>query len=222
MHDRLARSLAGRFKRRSVDIEDLTQVALMGLLKAIDRFDPERGVQFSTYAAATILGELKRHLRDSSWDIRPPRRVHDIYLAVERTIDDLAQQLGRAPRIDEVAGELGISTEEVLEAIDAASGRWLPSLDSPVSDGATVADAVGREDHGLLDVEGSMTVTSLLSRLQEHDERVLRMRFVDGMTMREIASELGRSQMHVSRRVARGLERLRALTQNDSCAYESR
>jgi RNA polymerase sigma-B factor len=145
-----------------------------------------------------------------------------VYLAVERTIDDLAQALGRAPRIDEVAGELGITTEAVLEAMDAAGGRWLPSLDSPISDGATVADSVGREDHGLLDVEGSMTVSSLLSRLHEHDERVLRMRFVDGMTMREIAIELGRSQMHVSRRVARGLERLRALAGSDSCAYESR
>jgi RNA polymerase sigma-B factor len=211
LHAGLARALAKRFARRGHPLDDLTQVAFVGLIKAIDGFDPGRGLQFSTYAMPTILGELKRHMRDQSWGIRPPRRIHDIYLAVERAVDDLAQELRRRPSVSEVAVEVGLSDEDVVEAMEAASGRQLSSLDTPTTRGLLVADAVAGNDRGLADAERSIAVSALLRRLPEADAEVVRMRFGGDMTQLEIARVLGLSQMQVSRTLARSLDRLRRL-----------
>jgi RNA polymerase sigma-B factor len=219
-HAGLARALAKRFARRGHSIEDLTQVAFLGLLKAIDGFDPNRGLQFSTYAMPTILGELKRHMRDQSWGIRPPRRVHDLYLAVERAVDDLTQELGRRPTVSELAAELGIGEEDVLEAMEAASGRQLTSIEIPTTHGLPLADALAGHDRGLGDVERSLAVEALLARLPEEDARVVRMRFGQDMTQLEIARVLGRSQMQVSRTLARSLERLRRLADAEAVFAE--
>jgi RNA polymerase sigma-B factor len=219
-HAGLARALARRFARRGHSLDDLTQVAFLGLLKAIDGFDPHRGLQFSTYAMPTILGELKRHMRDQSWGIRPPRRVHDLYLEVERAVDDLAQELGRRPTIPELAAELDLPEEDVLEATEAASGRQLTSLELPTPHGIPLSDALAGEDRCLGDVERSLAVASLLGRLPHDDEKVLRMRFDQDMTQLEIARALGRSQMQVSRTLARSLERLRSLAEAEAVFAE--
>jgi RNA polymerase sigma-B factor len=210
-HAGLARSLAKRFARRGHSLEDLSQVAFLGLIKAIDGFDPGRGLQFSTYAVPTILGELKRHMRDQSWGIRPPRRVHDLYLEVEREVDDLAQQLGRRPTVPELADSLGLSDEDVVEAMDAASGRQLGSIDGSSTHGRPTSDAIAGEERHFGDVELSLTLSTLLRRLPDDDERVVRMRFGQEMTQLEIARTLGRSQMQISRTLARSLEQLRHL-----------
>jgi RNA polymerase sigma-B factor len=216
----LARALAERFVHRGHPRDDLTQVAFVGLLKAIDGFDPTRGLRFSTYATPTILGELKRHLRDQSWGIRPPRRVHDLYLVVERTVDDLAQEYGRQPTIDEVAACIGVGVEDVLEAMEAAGGRRLPSIETLTGDGGHVSDSVASDDPRLSRVERRMALASLVGHLPEHDKQVLRMRFERDMTQLEIARELGRSQMQVSRALSRCLNRLRALAGTDPAFAE--
>jgi RNA polymerase sigma-B factor len=216
----LARAMAKRFGQRGHPLDDLLQVAYVGLLKAIDGFDPTRGLRFSTYAMPTILGELKRHLRDQSWGIRPPRRVHDLYLAVERTVDDLAQDLRRKPTVKEVADALGVADESVLEAMEAATGRKLPSLDVPPAEGPALVDSIAREDPQLGHVERSLALATLLCHLPERDEEVLRMRFERDMTQLEIARALGRSQMQVSRTLARGLDRLRAMAEVEAVLTE--
>jgi RNA polymerase sigma-B factor len=216
----LARALAERFVHRGHARDDLTQVAFVGLLKAIDGFDPTRGLRFSTYATPTILGELKRHLRDQSWGIRPPRRVHDLYLVVERTVDDLAQELGRQPTMEEVAESLGVSVEDVIEAMEAAGGRRLPSIESLTGEGGHMADSVACHDPRLAHVERHMALAALVGHLPERDKQVLRMRFERDMTQLEIARELGRSQMQVSRALARCLDRLRALAGADPALAE--
>ena len=213
VHAGLARALAQRFSRRGDGADDLTQIAFLGLLKAIDRFDPERGLKFSTYAMPTILGELKRHMRDQSWGIRPPRRVHDLYLEVERTVDDLTQEFGRKPTVAELADRLGTAEELVVEAMDAVTGRKLTSLEVPNPNGGTMSDTVGRRDRGMTDVERTLVVDSLLERLPPEDEEVVRMRFENDMTQLEIAKALGRSQMQISRTLSRSLDRLRRLAE---------
>jgi RNA polymerase sigma-B factor len=215
-HAGLARALARRFKRRPHTLDDLTQVAFLGLLKAIDGFDPTRGLQFSTYGAQTILGDLKRHLRDHSWGIRPSRRVHDLYLAVERALDDLSQALGRPPTVGEVASRIDACDEDVLEAMEAATGRRLQSLDSPIGEGVSLSDAIGANDRALVGVERRLTVDALLGRLPSRDQEVLRMRFERQMSQVEIARVLGGSQMQISRALTRSLGRLRAMADTDS------
>jgi RNA polymerase sigma-B factor len=216
-HTGLAKSLAKRFARRGHPLDDLTQVAFLGLLKAIDGFEPDRGLQFSTYAMPTILGELKRHMRDQSWGLRPPRRVHDLYLEVERAVDDLTQELGRRPTVAELADSLQLCEEDVLEAMEAAHGRQLSSVDSTRADtGAPLADSIGGADRHLGEVERSLALSALVRRLPSDDERVVRLRFGQGMTQLEIAHELGRSQMQISRALARSLKRLRMLADREA------
>ena len=209
-NDGLARALAQRFVRPSSSYDDLLQVAYVGLMKALDGFDPTRGLRFSTYAVPTIVGELKRHLRDQSWDIRPPRRVHDLYLAVEHASDDLAQELGRPPTVAEIGHELGISDERVLDAMGAAAGRHLPSLETPVED-TVLADWLGKDDERLDRIEGAMLFETLMGHLPAVDRRLVRMRYADAMSQSQIARAVGRSQMSVSRALTRSLERLRTL-----------
>jgi RNA polymerase sigma-B factor len=207
----LAQALANRFASRGQALEDLTQVALLALLKAIDGFEPKRGVQFSTYAVPTILGELKRHMRDHSWGIRVPRRVHDLYLEVERGVDDLAQTLGRQPAIAELADNLGLSKHDVAEAMEAASRRQLSSLEAPTRHGFPLSTALAGDDRSLADVERSVAVSALIGRLPEAEAQVVRLRFEQDMTQLEIARVMGRSQIQVSRTLARGLDHLRRL-----------
>jgi RNA polymerase sigma-B factor len=215
----LARALAQRFVRPSYSFDDLLQVAYLGLIKALDGFDPTRGLRFSTYAVPTIVGELKRHLRDQSWTIRPPRRVHDLYLAVEHAADELAQDLGRPPTVAEIGRELGVSDERVLEAMGAAVGRHLPSLEAPVED-TVLADWLGSDDEHLGRVDGSMVFETLMGHLPAVDRRLVRMRYADDMSQSQIARAVGRSQMSVSRALTRSLDRLRTLHAADLVGAE--
>jgi RNA polymerase sigma-B factor len=205
----LAYSLAARFAQRGEELDDLNQVAMVGLVKAVDRFDPERGVALTTFASATILGELKRHLRDRSWSVRLPRRVHDLHLKVQQSIDQLSQDLGRSPTIPEIAADLGAPIEEVVEALDAGGLRHNAPLEvqSPTgSDGAHPGDP----DGNLAEVDGRVSLSPLLNRLPDRQREVLALRFVSGCSQSEIARRIGISQMQVSRLLSKSLAQLRA------------
>ncbi|MGH9058123.1 MAG: sigma-70 family RNA polymerase sigma factor, partial [Acidimicrobiales bacterium] len=158
-HQGLAYSLAARFAQRGEELDDLNQVALIGLLKAIDRFDPTRGAELTTFATATILGELKRHLRDRAWSVRPPRRIHDLHLRAQQSIDELTQELGGSPTLIELAARLEATVEEVVEALDAGGLRHNASLEAPLSpgDNHTLSNRLGFGDQRLADVDGRLT-----------------------------------------------------------------
>jgi RNA polymerase sigma-B factor len=210
-HVGLAQRLAARFANRGESPDDLTQVAMLGLVKAIQGFDPDRGLRFSTYATPTILGELKRHFRDRGWAVRLPRRVHDLYLDVQCALDDLAQETGRSPTVPELAARVGATEEAVLEAVEAGGLRRSASLEARLGpdDPRSLANAMGVEDRRLTDVEHSLTVASVVARLPELEREVVRLRFVEGLTQLEIARRVGRSQMQISRLLCRSLDRLR-------------
>jgi RNA polymerase sigma-B factor len=210
----LARELALRYRYTDEPIEDLNQVAYLGLLKAIDRFDPDRGTRFTSYAVPTILGELKRHFRDRGWALRVPREMQERVLAVNRESEALAKRLGRSPSVREIAERLGCSVEQVLEAREAATSYEAASLDAPVTgidpdDAPTVADTVGSHEGGYELVELGHAIAGAWRALPDRERRVLRLRFVDDLTQREIGERIGVSQMHVSRLLRRALERLR-------------
>ncbi|MDP9242606.1 MAG: RNA polymerase sigma factor SigF [Actinomycetota bacterium] len=213
----LAEYLGRRFGGRGEQLEDLVQVASIGLLKAIDRFDPGREVQFSTYATATIVGELKRHFRDKGWALRVPRRLQETGLRVNKVTAELWQQLGRTPTVKEIAARAGISDDDVLEAMDAVRAYSTTSLDAPLGeDGATPAQALGAEDTSLELLEGWASIAPLVSELPTRERRVLYLRFFADMTQTEIAEELGISQMHVSRLLSQTLARLRSAADTDT------
>lgn len=206
----LAEYFARRFAGRGEPFEDLRQVANIGLLSAIDRFDPGREVRFATYAAATIVGELKRHLRDKAWAIRVPRQLQELALRMNVVIPQLSQELGRAPTVDELAARLDATPEEVLEAREAAQAYSTTSLDTPINEeGRSPVETVGDTDPSLEIVERWTAIGPSIRDLPERERRVLYMRFFSGMTQSEIADEIGVSQMHVSRILAHTLERLR-------------
>jgi len=171
-HCGLAHRLAARFANRGEAPDDLTQVALLGLVKAIDGFDPERGLRFSTYATPTILGELKRHFRDKGWAIRPPRRVHDLYLNVQHAIDDLAQELRRSPTLPEIAERVCASVEDVVEAIEAGGLRRYTSIDARVGpdDERSLASSLGDDDPDLTGIERHLTLAAVVRRLPEVEQ----------------------------------------------------
>jgi RNA polymerase sigma-B factor len=207
----LAEYLARRFAGRGEPIEDLTQVASLGLLSAIDRFDPDRGVRFTTFAAATIVGELKRYLRDKAWSVRVPRRLQELGLEVGRAMPALTQELGRAPTVDELAERVGVAPDDVLEAMDAMHAYAADSLDAPSrEDDVARVETMGTEDASLELVESWSALAPAVADLPERERRVLYLRFFRGMTQSEIADVIGVSQMHVSRILAQTLERLRA------------
>jgi RNA polymerase sigma-B factor len=213
LHAPLAYGLVSRFLHRGEGTEDLQQVALLALVKAVERFDPRRGLQFSTFATPTVLGELKRHFRDKAWVIRLPRRLHDRYLSVQRARDDLAQELGRSPTIPELAERVGSSAEEILQTLEAGDVRGMRSLDTPLpgSDERDLSEVLGGSDEGLAAVERKAALAQLLARLGTRERDVVQLRFYDGLTQMQIAERLGTNQMHVSRLLARSLQRLRAL-----------
>lgn len=210
-HVGLAHWAAGRFAGRGEPFEDLVQVALIGLLKAIDRFDPARGPSFSAYAVATMLGELKRHLRDRSWAVRPPRTLHDRYLRVRSAVDGMTQELGRSPTLEEIAVRAGVAVEEVVEAGEVGAAWRQDSLDERMGPDdwpeARRADLDG--DGSLEAVERRADLAPLLSRLSPRARVVVHLRFVEDMTQSQIAAHLGVSQMQISRILAQSLGRLR-------------
>ncbi|HVL33238.1 MAG TPA: SigB/SigF/SigG family RNA polymerase sigma factor [Actinomycetota bacterium] len=206
----LVEYLARRFRSRGEPIDDLIQVASIGLLKAIDRFDTERGVKFSTYAVPTIIGELKRHFRDTGWAMRVPRRLQERALLLRTVISSAYQELGRSPTVSEIAKRAGLTDEEVLEAMDTMHAHSLESLDTPSEgDEKSPMHAVGAEDDTLEILEGWANVAPLLRTLPERERSLLYYRFVCGMPQSQIADKLGISQMHVSRLLAKTLSTLR-------------
>jgi RNA polymerase sigma-B factor len=212
LHLPLVEYLARRFRNRGEWLDDLTQVATIGLIKSIDRFDLSRGVEFSTYATPTIVGEIKRHFRDKGWAVRVPRRLQELKLALTKAVSDLAQRLGRAPTVAELAAHLQMSEEEVLEGLESANAYSTVSLDAPDSgddDAPAVAESLGMPDDALEGVEYRESLKPLLERLPPREKRILMLRFFGNMTQSQIATELGISQMHVSRLLARTLTQLR-------------
>jgi RNA polymerase sigma-B factor len=219
LHLPLVEYLARRFRNRGEWLDDLTQVATIGLIKSIDRFDLSRGVEFSTYATPTIVGEIKRHFRDKGWAVRVPRRLQELKLALTKAIGDLAQREGRAPTVAELAAHLQMSDEDVLEGLESANAYSTVSLDAPDSgddDAPAVAESLGMLDDALEGVEYRESLKPLLERLPPREKRILLLRFFGNMTQSQIAAELGISQMHVSRLLARTLAQLRdGLTEDE-------
>lgn len=211
MHLPLVEHLARRFRDRGESHDDLVQVGTIGLIKAVDRFDPERGVEFSTYATPTIVGEIKRHFRDRGWAIRVPRRLQEMRLALTRATAELTQSTGRSPTVRELAAHLGVSEDEVLEGLESAQAYATASLDSGSDDpdAPALADTLGADDAALEGVEYRESLRPLLAALPERERRIIVLRFFRNMTQSQIAEEVGISQMHVSRLLARSLAQLR-------------
>ena len=208
----LARDLALRYTYTDEPFDDLFQVASLGLIKAIDRFEPGRGTKFTSYAAPTILGELKRHFRDKGWALHVPRDLQERTLAVSRATEALSKQLGRSPKVREVAAELGCSVEEVLEAQEAAASYEAASLDAPTArdddEAAPLVDLMGGEDTSYELVESRQAIANTWRALPDVERQVLELRFMHDLTQREIGDRIGYSQMHVSRLLRRALDRL--------------
>jgi RNA polymerase sigma-B factor len=212
----LAEYLTRRFAGRGEAADDLYQVASLGLLNAIDRFDTSRDVQFSTYAAVTIVGELKRHFRDKGWSVRVPRRLQEIGLRVNGILPTLYQELRRSPTIGEIAARIGASEEDVLEAMEASQAYSTTSLETPASeDGAAPIDVLGGDDPSIAMLDDWASVAPAVRDLPQRERHVLYLRFFRGLTQSEIAEEIGVSQMHVSRILAQTLRTLREAVGED-------
>jgi RNA polymerase sigma-B factor len=218
LHLPLVEHCARRFRNRGEPFEDLVQVGTIGLLKSIDRFDLERGVEFSTYATPTIIGEIKRYFRDKGWAIRVPRRLQELRMQIGATSAELTQSLGRSPTASELAERIGCTVEEVLEGIESSNAYSTLSLDASDGDedgAGTMLDALGVADENLEHVEIRESIKPLLDRLGSREKRILLLRFFKNMTQSQIAEEIGVSQMHVSRLLSRTLEQLRTSLEVD-------
>ncbi|HEV3320198.1 MAG TPA: SigB/SigF/SigG family RNA polymerase sigma factor [Solirubrobacteraceae bacterium] len=211
----LARRLARRYQRSEEPLEDLMQVASLGLLKAVDRYDPSRDTAFSSFAVPTILGELRRHFRDRTWSVRVPRELQELALRVDKTASALSSQHGRAPTVGEIAAAMDCTEEQVLEALQAAGAYRAGSLDAPRSPagedsaGESVADAIGVEEGGFERAEERATLRPMFAHITERERLVLTLRFVEDLTQAEIGERIGVSQMQVSRLIRHALARLR-------------
>jgi RNA polymerase sigma-B factor len=211
-HLPLAEHIAARFSHRGVPREDLVQVATVGLINAVDRFQPNRGSDFLSFAVPTVMGEVRRHFRDASWAMRVPRRLKELNLAISAASAELAQRIGRAPTPSEIAKHLGLSLEDVFEGLEAGNAYHSVSLDEALSsdsDSDALADTLGEEDTALEGVEFSESLRPLIEQLPERERRILTLRFFRNMTQTQIAERVGISQMHVSRLLARTLDQLR-------------
>jgi RNA polymerase sigma-B factor len=207
-----AKNLALRYRGASESFDDLLQVASLGLVNAIDRFDPERGTPFAAFASPTILGELKRHFRDRVWTVRVPRGLHDRMSEVDKAINALTVDLQRSPSVAEIAARLEVDPTDVLEVLEANHNRRPLSLDRPVGgeeDESPASEWVGDEDAGFELIEDKLALEGVLPHLDERERLVLQLRFVDDLTQSQIADRIGHSQMHVSRILRRTLERIR-------------
>ena len=212
----LARQLARRYQRGTEPLDDLVQVASLGLIKAIDRYSLDRGTAFSSYAVPTILGELKRYFRDVGWAVHVPRGMQERIMQVNSTVEVLSRRLGRSPTPAEVAKDVGLRREEVLEAMEASVAYEASSLDAPRAndmDSDSYADSIGADDEAYEQIEYMQTIAPTMRALPERDRLVLKLRFEDDMTQSEIAERIGVSQMHVSRLIRRALTRLRAVAE---------
>jgi RNA polymerase sigma-B factor len=209
----LVHFLARRFQNRGEPLEDIVQVGFLGLIKAIDRFDPSLGNEFTTFATPTILGEIKRYFRDKGWAIRFPRRLQELYQQVVRVNEEMKNQLGRQPSMAEVAERLGVEQDDVLEAMEMSSAFTPISIDATTGgdddDGRQLSEAVGGEDPNLDRVEMRQVLDRAMQNLNERERRIMIMRFFDEMSQSEVAKRLGISQMHVSRLQRAALEHLR-------------
>jgi RNA polymerase sigma-B factor len=213
----LARSLARAFRTNRDSRDDLVQVACVGLVKAFDRFDPERGLMFGTFAVPTILGELRRHLRDRTWRLHVPRDVQELSVALGPVAEALSGELGRSPTVDELATRMRVSPEAILEAHQAAEAQFGYSLDEPTHADAreSLADTLGGEDRELARAERVVVLESWLAALPARQREIMRLRFEEDLTQREIGELLGLSQIQVSRLLRRSLERLQAMATAD-------
>ena len=212
LHLPLVEHCARRFMNRGEPLDDLLQVGTIGLIKSVDRFDDQRGVEFSTYATPTILGEIKRYFRDKGWAIRVPRRLQELRMSISSVTGDMSQNLGRSPTPREIAEKLGVSVEEVMEGIESANAYATLSLDAgdtAEEGGNSMLDSLGVDDEGLANVEIRASVKPLIEQLPPRERRILLLRFFRGMTQSQIAEEIGVSQMHVSRLLNRTLAQLR-------------
>jgi RNA polymerase sigma-B factor len=209
----LVRSVASRYGGRGEPLEDLVQVGAIGLVLAIERFDVERGTQFTTYAVPTIVGEIQRHFRDRAWAVHVPRRMKELSLRLTRTIESATADLGRAPTIAELAETIGIDEDEVVEALETYHAYSTRSLSQPLgpggSDEETMEDVLGETESGYDEVEDGVLVEAGLSALDARERAIIEMRFFEGLTQSEIAARIGISQMHVSRLLRRALVTMR-------------
>jgi RNA polymerase sigma-B factor len=215
-HRGLASYLAAKFADRAEPHEDMTQVAQVGLINAVDRYDPSRGIEFSTFATPTIVGEIRRHFRDKLWSIHVPRRMRELNRTLMQSVDALSQRLGRSPTITELAEETGVPFDVVLEALEAGRAYTPASLDAERSEeedsrAGGLADALGREDPDIERLEDRTTIDWALGRLSKREREIVMLRFSTQLSQSEIARRLGVSQMHVSRLQRSAIDRLRAL-----------
>src|SRR4051812_48036285 len=211
-HVDFVRRLARRYARRGEQLDDLTQVGCVGLIKAIDRFDGSFGANLTTYAAPNILGEIKRHFRDRGWSVRVPREIQELNVKLTRVVDDLTTKLGRSPSVIELAAETGATAEQVLEALESSSAYSALSLSEapdPDEEGGGPMDALGEEDEHFVQSEQRITLASGIQRLPARERAILHLRFFEGLTQSEIAERVGISQMHVSRLIRNSLDRMR-------------
>jgi RNA polymerase sigma-B factor len=207
----LARHLAARYNGRGEPADDLLQTATVGLIKAVDRYDPDRGVEFAGFAIPTILGEIKRHFRDRTWSVRVPRKMQELRMAITDANNVLLHTLGRSPTVADIALHLGRTEEEVLEGLEGARAYSATSLSTPVSpdQAMELGDTLGAEDGEYEATELRMVLGTAMTMLDERDRNILSLRFYGNLTQSDIASQIGISQMHVSRLIARALLKLR-------------
>lgn len=210
-HLNLVRFLASKFKNRGEPLEDLVQVGSLGLIKAIDRFDPDRGLEFTTFATPTIMGEIKRHFRDKGWSVRVPRRLQELSARVNQVTDDLTSELNRTPTVEEIAERLDTSVDEVLEAMESSSAYSSVPLEGGTTedeDAPGIIDRFATEDADLISSDDRIVIEETLASFSPREQDAIRMRFVEGLTQVEIAEKLGISQVQVSRLLRRALKRV--------------
>jgi RNA polymerase sigma-B factor len=213
-HRGLAASIANDYRGRGVELDDLVQIAMLGTLKAVERFDPERGIPFSSFASRTVNGEIKRYFRDRTWAVRVPRDLQELTLRVDRAVGELSDELHRQPSVKEIGATIGVDEEDVLEALQAGGAYRAVSFDAPRAGGdedlATIGDSVGMSEDGFDRAEERATLQTLMSMVTPRERDVLRMRFEEDMTQAEIGAIIGVSQMQVSRIIRQAISRLRA------------
>ncbi|MFR9803983.1 SigB/SigF/SigG family RNA polymerase sigma factor [Pseudonocardia sp. RS010] len=215
----IAQHIARRFAHRGEPLDDLVQVATVGLINAVDRYSPEKGTDFFSFAVPTISGEVRRHFRDQGWSMRVPRRLKDMHVSINGAVSELSQRLGRAPRPSEIAELLGVPVAEVLEGLEASEAYRSSSLDEMLSSeqgSATVGELVGAADAELDRVDHRQALRPVLGELAERERTIVMLRFFGNMTQTQIAEQVGISQMHVSRLLAQTLDRLRSRLDPDT------
>jgi RNA polymerase sigma-B factor len=206
----LARHLSNRYANRGEPRDDLYQVAVLGLIKAVDRYDAGRGVDFAGFAVPTIVGELKRHFRDRTWSVRVPRRLQELRLAITGANSTLSNTLGRSPTVADIAAHLGISEDEVIEGLEGARAYNSTSLSTPISEGGTeLGETLGGEDTGFEHAEMRIALGPAMAALDEREQKIVSLRFYGNLTQQQIAEQIGISQMHVSRLLTKALAKLR-------------